>query len=106
MGSHELRDQMEVHLRRVREAARDNEFIDIAEAERIHQRLQAVLDAWHELTDDQRRILRDAVSYLVRTSDHEDDLRSPIGFEDDAKVVDRALDRIKLPGQQGRDSGR
>ena len=38
-------------------------------------------------------MLADAVDYLVRTDDEEDDLRSPIGFEDDAEVVEAALEQ-------------
>lgn len=100
---HDLIDQMDAHLVHVRDAARENEFVDIAEAEQIHQRLRATLETWHELTDDQRQILSEAVAYLVRTSDDEDDLRSPIGFEDDAEVVSTALERIRLqrPGGTG-----
>jgi len=55
----QLIDQMKAHLLHVREAARDNEFIDIAEA----------------------------------------------GFEDDAEVVNAALERITQAGREGRGSG-
>lgn len=86
---------MDVHLDRVREAARDNEFVDIVEAERLHARLRSALGAWDDLDGDQRRILTEAVTYLVRTDDEEDDVQSPIGFEDDTEVVATALRRIR-----------
>ncbi len=101
-----LIDLMDAHLVRVREAAHENEFVDIAEAEQIHQRLRATLATWHELTDDQRQILSEAVAYLVRTNDDEDDLQSPIGFEDDAEVVNTALERVRRQGTGGTDSER
>lgn len=97
----ELISQMDAHLVRVREAARENEFVDSALAEQLHRRLRAALETWHELSDDQRQVLSDAVAYLVHTSDDEDDLCSPIGFEDDAEVVENALERITRQGQGG-----
>jgi hypothetical protein len=35
------------------------------------------------------------VDYLLRTDDEEDDLRSPIGFDDDAEVIEAALRRAR-----------
>lgn len=86
---------MDAHLDRVREAARDNEFVDIAEAERLHAQLRSALGAWDDLDGEQRQILSEAVTYLVRTDDEEDDVQSPIGFEDDTEVVAAALRRIR-----------
>jgi len=90
-----LRETMCVHLEHVRAAARDNEFVDAAEAIRLHMLLSEALESWDRLDDGQRRVLADAVRYLVRTDDEEDDLRSPIGFEDDAEVVEAALEKIR-----------
>lgn len=86
---------MDAHLVHVREAASDNEFVDIAEAERLHAQLRSALGAWDHLDGEQRRILSEAVTYLVQTDDEEDDFRSPIGFEDDTEVVAAALRRIR-----------
>jgi hypothetical protein len=36
-----------------------------------------------------------AVDYLVQTDDEENDLRSPIGFDDDAEVVEAALKQVR-----------
>ena len=60
--------------------------------------LTEALESWDNLDDEQRAVLVDAVRYLVRTDDEEDDLRSPIGFEDDAEVVEAALDKIRRSG--------
>ena len=89
---------MRTHLEYVRAAARDNEFVDAAEAIRLHILLTEALESWEHLDGDQRVVLADAVHYLVRTDDEEDDLRSPIGFEDDAEVIEAALDKIRRTG--------
>jgi hypothetical protein len=93
-----LRAAMQAHLEHVRTAAGDNEFVDAAEAIRLHTLLAEALDSWDDLDAEQRTVLSDAVTYLVRTDDEEDDLRSPIGFEDDAEVVEAALTKIRRSG--------
>lgn len=93
-----LRETMRTHLEHVRTAARDNEFVDAAEAIRLHMLLAEALESWDDLDGEQRAVLADAVHYLVRTDDEEDDLRSPIGFEDDAEVVEAALRKIRRSG--------
>lgn len=90
-----LRAVMRAHLEHVRAAARDNEFVDAAEAIRLHILLARELESWDDLDAGQRSVLAEAVTYLVRTDDEEDDLRSPIGFEDDALVVEAALTRLR-----------
>jgi len=98
-GHHALREIMRTHLEHVRAAARDNEFVDAAEAIRLHMLLTEALESWDDLDATQRTLLTDAVAYLVRTDDEEDDLHSPIGFEDDAAVVEAALAEVKRSGR-------
>lgn len=98
-GQH-LIEAMHAHLAEVRAATHDNEFVDIEEAVRLHALLVDALGEWDSLSDEQRAVLANAVSYLVRTDDDEDDLGSPIGFEDDAEVVESALRRIRQPGKE------
>jgi hypothetical protein len=64
---HALREIMRTHLEHVRAAARDNEFVDAAEAIRLHMLLAEALESWEHLDADQREVLADAVHYLVRT---------------------------------------
>lgn len=78
-----LGERMRAHLAQVRAAARDNEFVDLPEAVRLHMLLVEALESWAGLGAAQRAALAAAVDYLVRTDDEEDDLRSPIGLEDD-----------------------
>ena len=95
-----LREQLTQHLASVRATAEDNEFVDVARAETLHSRLDEALDGWDALDQDQRGSLAEAIAYLVRIDDDEDDLRSPIGFDDDDEVVEAALRAIK-PGGTG-----
>jgi hypothetical protein len=84
-----------VHLDAVRGASAENEFVDLVQAELLHVKFGEALDDWGSYDEGQRRALREAVDYLVRTDDEEDDLRSPIGFDDDAEVVEATLRRAR-----------
>ena len=90
-----LREDLRSHLTRVRAAAEHNEFVDAARAEQLHAELESALGRFDELDPGQRRVLKDAVAYLVRIDDEEDDLRSPVGFDDDAEVVEAAMARLR-----------
>lgn len=90
----QLTRRLTQHLRVVRAAAQENEFLDLPLAEKLHARLGDALGRWTDYDAEQRDVLARAVAYLVRTNDEEDDLRSPVGFDDDAEVVDAALRRI------------
>ena len=48
---------MRTHLEYVRAAARDNEFVDAAEAIRLHMLLTEALESWDDLDDEQRAVL-------------------------------------------------
>lgn len=96
---------MDAHLVRVRNA-KDNEFLDVTLAEHLHRQLRSTLQSWDILDSEQRRILSEAVTYLIRTDDEEDDLQSPIGFEDDAEVVTAALRRVRQLAEARMDSER
>jgi uncharacterized membrane protein YkvA (DUF1232 family) len=96
---HMLHGMMQDHLQNVRIAARDNEFVDTAEAIRLHMLLAEALESWDDLDAGQRAVLAGAVDYLVLTNDEEDDLLSPIGFEDDVEVVEAALEQIRWSGR-------
>lgn len=72
-------------------AAETNEFVDVTRAEQLHAELSRALDRYVEFDAAQRRTLVEAVAYLVRIDDDEDDLLSPVGFDDDAEVVEAAL---------------
>ncbi|MCE3554506.1 hypothetical protein LWC33_23990 [Pseudonocardia sp. RS11V-5] len=89
-----LRARLQDHLAQVRAAAEDNEFVDLHLAEQLHSRLTAALDGWSTYDHEQRAALTGAVNYLVQTDDEENDLRSPIGFDDDAEIVMAALRRV------------
>ena len=91
-----LERQLASHLNQIHAAAQDNEFVDLNEARRLHDLLVGMLNNWNDLEPTQRALVSDAIRYFVQTNDEEDDLRSPVGFEDDTEVVEAVLRRISL----------
>ena len=86
--------QLREHMTRVRAAANDNEFVDLPRAENLHERLVDALARYEHLDSKGRDVLTDAVAYFARTEDEENDVLSPVGFDDDAEVVAEALRRV------------
>lgn len=75
----------------IREVARTNPFLDLPEGERIVEVMLTLMARWNEFTSQQQEAIRATVSYVVTADDEEHDLRSPIGFVDDAERVDDLL---------------
>lgn len=87
----ELRALLQSHLQAVSNTDNRNEFIDRDLAWRLHRQIEAVLDRWDTLAVDHRKLVTRTVEYLVTTDDEEHDIRSPIGFVDDAEQVEAML---------------
>lgn len=81
-------EKVDSHLRFLQEAADDDEFVEMglgaAVAGVLHQ-LIAGLDGL--ANEEEQQIVSAAVEYFVLASDVDDDVRSPIGLEDDVRVV-------------------
>jgi hypothetical protein len=69
---------------------------DIAIGKRIASGCERLLDAWHDVDDDGRRLIRAAVEYFLLARDGDDDLASPDGLDDDDAVVAAVIARLRL----------
>ncbi len=73
--------------------ADSNPGLDVTMARRIGSVLATVLDDPADLDETDRALLRGATEYFLLTSDDGDDLQ-PLGFDDDARVLNRVLAAI------------
>lgn len=89
-----LRLRVTTHLAWVRSQERAYPAVDVDTAARIATALAQLLDEPDSYDAEQRALLRGAVDYYVLRDDGEDDLRSPVGFDDDARVVNAVLDAV------------
>jgi hypothetical protein len=77
------------HLESLREAGRENEFLDLVQAERLATRSLALLDRLQDgMPDVERKLILAAVYYFIVDEDGESDTESVLGLDDDEQVLD------------------
>jgi hypothetical protein len=96
-SDNKLPEAIDEHLAEVKANAQSIEFIDVTKAESLAQRchcLLAVLASTDD--DDSKRLIRAAIAYFIQREDGEDDLSSPIGFDDDEIILDAVYSVLKI----------
>ncbi len=84
-----LRAELAEHLAQLTDHASRQEFIDLDTAALLNSVCHKLLDRLTEASpEDHRRMVQAAVRYFILDEDAESDLHSPIGFDDDAQVVE------------------
>ena len=87
-----LATELDAHLERVRGALRQNEFLNLPLAERIADVLRRLIGGYQDLSGNQARMwVVGATRVFLETHDVLDDLSSPIGFDDDARILNAVL---------------
>lgn len=87
-----LRQAVADHLAYVTEAASRSNAVDVDTATAIAVALTTVLADPGALDTEGRALLRGAAEYFIRRDDGADDLTDAIGFDDDARVLNRVLE--------------
>ncbi len=83
------RGAVEAHLVSLLEAGRENEFLDMAQAERLTTRSLALLDRLQDgMPNVERKLILAAVYYFIVDEDGESDTESVLGLDDDEQVLD------------------
>jgi hypothetical protein len=85
------------HLAGTVDAHRQNPLVNVRLATAICERIETFAAKWEELTPAARFWLGGAICYFVMSQDDESDHMSPIGFEDDAEVLNACLRLAELP---------
>jgi hypothetical protein len=93
----EDRDRVEGHLSLVRAAQTINAMLDVDLAEQITESLLGLLDDRDSLGFEERRLLAGAVEYFVLSTDTDNDLDSPVGLVDDARVTNATAAALNRP---------
>ena len=93
----ELMSQAADHLEKVRLAHSKNIFINLKLAKAIFNTFQTVTIQWERLPSQSHPWLRGMMRYFFLSSDLESDFSSPIGFEDDAEIMNACL---RLAGRE------
>ena len=87
----ELRAEVDQHLERTRAAHERSRIVNLRLATAIKEAIEQVLNQWESLSANDRNWLAGAFFYFAKCNDDEPDFDSPIGFEDDAEVLNACL---------------
>lgn len=91
--------ELDAYTQQIDDAARRRPDLDVNLAEGIVQACRTLLrkDDWGAFTADQRRLVQVVCDYYVDSDDEAGDLDSVFGFDDDAAVLNLALDALHRP---------
>jgi uncharacterized membrane protein YkvA (DUF1232 family) len=87
----ELLESVRDHLANIREAAKENPFVNIRLAEGIADRLHVAVAHWDRIPKHAQAWMKAAMAYFADTFDEVPDMDSPIGLEDDCEVLNACL---------------
>jgi uncharacterized membrane protein YkvA (DUF1232 family) len=79
------------HLEKIRQAHAQNAFINLKPAEAICLVFNIIIQAWDDLPPHSHSWLKGMMEYFSLSSDLESDFTSPIGFDDDVKIMNACL---------------
>jgi len=82
-----MREQIPHYVTAIERAAVSGYGPPLSVGKAIAADCEALLDAWAQLDDNGRRLVRAAVEYFLLSRDGDDDLATPEGLDDDAEVV-------------------
>lgn len=88
----ELAGVVRMHMAQIAEVA--TERTDVEMAARIASAFEDLLTAADGFSDDERALIRGSVEYFLLVDDADGDLDDPLGFDDDARILNSVLDRI------------
>ena len=94
-NEHILADAQQ-HLSLTQQEYEKNPIINLRLATAIVQVIQQVTEDWNSLSTNARNWLTGAFLYFSHSDDDEPDFSSPIGFEDDAEVLNACLKYARL----------
>ena len=86
--------EAEKHLTLAREAHKEHPLINIKLAEAIVKVFRKVIAEWEAIPESAQKWCLGMICYFSLGEDEIDDFDSPIGFEDDAEVVNSCLRMI------------
>ncbi|MBM7572940.1 hypothetical protein [Aquibacillus albus] len=92
-----LKQNVEKHYNKVQEATKQNEFININLAKKIKDVCLILIEKFDTVSTEEKRYINATVNYFITSEDEEEDLFSPLGFDDDVEILNECL---KLIGKE------
>jgi hypothetical protein len=87
----ELKNRADSYLDRIKEAHMKNSIVNMKLAGAIVSSIHTVCEDWETIPDAAKSWCKGMIQYFARIDDDENDLASPIGFDDDADVLNACV---------------
>lgn len=84
-------DMVDEHLSNARQAYKTNRLVNVSLAAAIADTIRQIVEQWVVIPAMAKSWLKAAMLYFTNSDDDEPDFNSPIGFEDDAEVLNACL---------------
>jgi uncharacterized membrane protein YkvA (DUF1232 family) len=89
-----LKQSLKDYVVKIKEETAYNEFINISQAIKIKDVCIALVEDYEKFEYEQKKYIVATINYFVTSEDEEDDLFSPLGFDDDTEVLNECLSLI------------
>lgn len=90
-----LKQKVESYVERIKEEITHNEFINVELAKKIRDVCMVLIDEYEKASNIDKKYINATINYFITTDDDEEDLFSPLGFDDDAEIINECLKLIK-----------
>lgn len=97
LSATELANLAAQHLSDTAEAHGINPMINLRLAQALTDSIKTALAGWDTLSATGKYWLAGAILYFSNSNDDEPDFDSPIGFEDDAEILNACLEFVGMP---------
>lgn len=87
----DLLQEAENHVQCAREASEQNCMVNVAMAEGLLAVIKQLAEDWSRIPPHAEQWCKGMIRYFTISDDDEDDFSSPIGFDDDAEVINACL---------------
>ncbi len=95
----QMAERLSAYVQEIDKLAREIEFFDSDTAKRVATKCSKLIGTLGtDSKSDHRRLVQIAVHYFIEDDDAESDSMSPIGFDDDALVVDLVVEELRKDG--------
>ncbi|MGG4489716.1 hypothetical protein [Metabacillus idriensis] len=89
-----LKQSLEIYIEKVKEETMTNEFINVELANKIKDVCLVLIDDYEDVDNEKKKYIVATIIYFVTANDDEKDLFSPLGFDDDADILNECLNLI------------
>ena len=87
----DLLREAEEHVQSARKASEENCMVNVAMAEGLFVVMRQLASDWSRIPPYAEQWCKGMIRYFTMCDDDEDDFSSPIGFDDDAEVINACL---------------